>query len=598
MVGNSTILQHEVDRKGVNELPPCVLLHGGKYKIIKTLGKGGFGITYLAEQIAIRGMVCIKEFFPSTFYRRSGNSSLVEIKDEDNIELISRFKKKFLKEAQTISSMNHPNIVKVFDYFEENETAYYVMEYIEGESIQAKISNSPLDVATALNYINGVADALEYLHNRNTLHLDIKPHNIMVRSDGSVVVIDFGLAKHYDEESGSATTTTLGAHSDGYAPIEQYGGGSLSTFSPETDIYSLGATLYAMVVGSRPPRANELVRKGMLVIPDHIPHNVRNTIEQCMHYDMSNRPHNISEFRKLMYAHRSTLPKWLLWFIFVLLSISIVEIIILIGGSTSQDQPSGTHSTNVVEEGASGDDGNEGVVVGENSTGVTEEPKGDVFDIENYSYSVTTACGEVAEFSLDYPASGNPFLIRNVREWIVDELDSKYEGDINDPEALVDYFKQQDLKDDEGSYIRHVEFCYESDKVVSFGYFEALHWWGAANYFYRSYDGATFRKSDGKRFTWEQLQINEFNIKPLLEQKLMAYFNVTTEEELSECLMYDDTHTYGAIPLPQHTQPYINDGKIVVVYSEYEIARYGFEIEFTFEELKPYLSTSAIREYF
>lgn len=266
------------------ELQPNTLLKGGTYRIIDILGKGGFGITYLAEHTHMGRKVCIKEFFPTTFYRRDEVSQTATIKDEDNTVLCERFKQKFLKEARTISTLDNPHIVRVFDSFEEHGTAYYVMEYIEGESLQSLVSRKgALDEAAARRYISQVADALAYIHERNTLHLDIKPSNIMVRkSDGRAILIDFGLAKHYDEDSGSQTTTTIGGHSDGYAPIEQYDTGGIQMFSPETDIYSLGATLYFLVTGERPPRARVVGNQGLPAMPSKLSTSLRTAVESAM----------------------------------------------------------------------------------------------------------------------------------------------------------------------------------------------------------------------------------------------------------------------------------------------------------------------------
>ena len=305
------------------ELQPNTLLKGGTYRIIDILGKGGFGITYLAEHTHMGRKVCIKEFFPTTFYRRDEVSQTATIKDEDNTVLCERFKQKFLKEARTISTLDNPHIVRVFDSFEEHGTAYYVMEYIEGESLQSLVSRKGvLDEAAARRYISQVADALAYIHERNTLHLDIKPSNIMVRkSDGRAILIDFGLAKHYDEDSGSQTTTTIGGHSDGYAPIEQYDTGGIQMFSPETDIYSLGATLYFLVTGERPPRARVVGNQGLPAMPSKLSTSLRTAVESAMQFSIKQRPHSVTEFITTLDGGRDTKRKsrWWLWLLLLLL---------------------------------------------------------------------------------------------------------------------------------------------------------------------------------------------------------------------------------------------------------------------------------------
>ena len=308
------------------KLQPNTLLKGGTYRIIDTLGKGGFGITYLAGHTHMGRKVCIKEFFPTTLYRRDNVSQMATIKDEDNAAMCERYKQKFLKEARTISTLDNPHIVRVFDSFEEHGTAYYVMEYIEGESLQSLVSRKgALDETTARRYIGQVADALAYIHERNTLHLDIKPSNIMVRkSDGRAILIDFGLAKHYDEDSGSQTTTTIGGHSDGYAPIEQYDTGGVQVFSPETDIYSLGATLYFLVTGECPPRARVIGNQGLPAMPSKLSASLRKAVENAMEFSIKQRPHSVREFITTLNGGGTTKRgKWWLWLLITILLLAI-----------------------------------------------------------------------------------------------------------------------------------------------------------------------------------------------------------------------------------------------------------------------------------
>ena len=324
------------------ELKAGAILQNGRYRIISTLGKGGFGITYLAEHTQLRYNVCIKEFFPTTFYRRGEDSSALTIKDVDNTEIMRHFKEKFLKEARTLISMNQRNIVRVIDSFEENDTAYYVMEYIDGETLQVKILRGALPEALARKYAEQVADALEYIHSHNTLHLDIKPQNIMVRPDDSVVVIDFGLSKHYDDKTGKETTTAVGAYSDGYAPMEQYIGSGIHDFSPETDIYSLGATLFAMVMGKRPPKANEIDKYGLPKLPSHLSQSMRNAIRHSMMVNINMRPHSIAEFRKLFKPSKKSrwgciIPTIIVGAISLILTLFLVIVVIVLFSDPEPD---------------------------------------------------------------------------------------------------------------------------------------------------------------------------------------------------------------------------------------------------------------------
>jgi serine/threonine protein kinase len=284
------------------ELKSGTLLQGDKYRIIESIGRGGFGITYLAEHELTERKVCIKEFFPKDYYKRDGNSDVISLSSDGFAESMNRYKAKFIKEAQTIATLNHPNIIPIHDAFEENGTAYYVMDYIEGESLNDVVKRrGTLNEATAVRYIRQVADALNYIHERKVMHLDIKPGNVMLRSkDNSAMLIDFGLSKHYDAQSGEATSTTPIGVSHGYAPIEQYQDGGVKNFSPETDIYSLGATLYYLIMGVVPPQATAIGKGGIDNIPNRLSPGISHTIKQSMNYWKEDRPHSIKEFLALL----------------------------------------------------------------------------------------------------------------------------------------------------------------------------------------------------------------------------------------------------------------------------------------------------------
>ena len=283
------------------QLQGGTLLHGGSYRIIETLGRGGFGVTYLAEQVSLHRRVCIKEFFPKDYYKRDGDTGALTLSSDGFGEMMGKFKAKFVKEAQTIATLNHANIIPIHDVFEENNTCYYVMEYIEGESLSSIVKGSgALSEDVAVGYIKQVASALEHIHEQQIMHLDVKPGNIMVRTkDNRAILIDFGLSKHYDATSGEATSTTPVGVSHGYAPMEQYKQGGVNRFSPETDIYSLGATLYYLVTGNVPPQAADIPEEG-IVFPTDMSSNIRETIAKSMSYLRKDRPHTIKDFLALL----------------------------------------------------------------------------------------------------------------------------------------------------------------------------------------------------------------------------------------------------------------------------------------------------------
>ena len=245
------------------------LLQGGKYRIEKVLGQGGFGITYLAEQSMLERKVCIKEFFFKDYCERDESTSHVTLSTKSNKELVDRFRKKFLKEARVISKLHHDHIVQIHDIFEENSTAYYVMDYIEGESLGDMLKRVGfLPEQQALAYIKDVAGALAYIHSKSINHLDIKPGNIMLRrEDHRLLLIDFGVSKQYDEATFEGTTTTPVGISHGYSPAEQYRRNGVQSFSPQSDVYSLAATLYKLLTGVTPPEAIEIQDDGLPLKP-------------------------------------------------------------------------------------------------------------------------------------------------------------------------------------------------------------------------------------------------------------------------------------------------------------------------------------------
>ena len=281
------------------------MLMGGKYRIVRKLGQGGFGITYLAEHVVLRKRVAIKEFFFQQFCERDDGTSHVTVPTVGNRELVEKFRRKFVKEAQLIASkLSHPSIVGVTDVFDENGTSYYVMDYIEGRSLSDIIKErGRIGEAEAIAIIDSVCRALAYVHSRNINHLDIKPGNIMVEAEtGNVVLIDFGVAKQYDAATGEATTTTPVGRSHGYSPLEQYKVGGVSQFSPESDIYALGATLYKMLTGTTPPEAGDVAQDGLPPIPSDISASVRRAITAAIQTAKKDRPHTIAEFLDILHG--------------------------------------------------------------------------------------------------------------------------------------------------------------------------------------------------------------------------------------------------------------------------------------------------------
>lgn len=289
-------------KKSTYSLPIGSTLMQGKYRIVAVLGQGGFGITYKGEHTMLGTTVAIKEFFMKGACERDENSTHVTT-SQSNSELASRFRTKFLKEAKTLAALKHPNIIRVFDVFEDNGTAYYVMDYIEGNNLSDIVEGKGrLSEPLALKYIRQVANALDYLHQKKLLHLDVKPANILLdKNTGNAILIDFGVSKQYDQD-GQQTSTTPPAISKGYSPVEQYAQGSnVKTFSPATDIYSLAATLYKLVTGNTPPESNLLLNEDEQLppYPSNVSEATRNAIAECLQ-TRKKRPQSISEFLQLL----------------------------------------------------------------------------------------------------------------------------------------------------------------------------------------------------------------------------------------------------------------------------------------------------------
>lgn len=264
-------------------------LQGGKYRVIRMLGRGGFGITYQVFHTLLNKVYALKEFFPQDYCNRDSSTSHVKVATDGNRELVDRLRTRFISEARNIAGLRHHNIIGIHDVFEENGTAYFVMDYIDGLSLEDMVAErGALPVDEAVRYTLAIASALDYLHASRMTHYDVKPANIMVRSDdGTPVLIDFGLSKQYND-SGHSTSTLLVGLSHGYSALEQYSNDGVATFSPRADVYSLGATLYTLLTGAVPVAAPSRVGQEP-VLPPHIPEHIRRAVAWAMVTDANHR---------------------------------------------------------------------------------------------------------------------------------------------------------------------------------------------------------------------------------------------------------------------------------------------------------------------
>lgn len=231
----------------------------GIYRIDSYLSSGGFGNTYVATNIEFDERVAIKEFFMKGVTQRDDNQTTVSVSNSENTNSFLEQKEKFKKEARRIRQLKNEHIVSVHDLFEENGTAYYVMDYVDGENLSDRLKRKgrPMTEFEVNLILPQVLDALKAIHDADIWHLDLKPANIMVDKRGWVKLIDFGASKQLNVQKGGATTSTAISYTNGYAPREQMEQ-NYDKFGPWTDIYALGATLYNLLTNKRPPLPTDI----------------------------------------------------------------------------------------------------------------------------------------------------------------------------------------------------------------------------------------------------------------------------------------------------------------------------------------------------
>lgn len=295
-------------RNNMNALKAGTTLQKGKYTISRVLGAGTFGITYMANtrvqmngplgQMDVTVNVAVKEFYMKDINVRTSDGANIEGTQN---ALVKDYRHKFRKEAENLAKLHHKNIVQVVDVFDENNTTYYVMQYIEGMSLDSFIaSKGRVSAEDTILIAAQIGQALSYMHQRHMLHLDLKPGNIMLDKQGQVHLIDFGLSKQYDSNGEPESSTSIGMGTPGYAPIEQANRmGQGKQFQATIDVYAFGATVYKMLTGRRPDDASVILNDGFpfgFLQQLGVQQNMINAVQRAMAPQRNARFQTVTEF--------------------------------------------------------------------------------------------------------------------------------------------------------------------------------------------------------------------------------------------------------------------------------------------------------------
>lgn len=296
--------------KDLSSLPIGTLLKG-KYRIKSHLSSGGFGKTYLAEYGSRNTKVAIKEFFMNTANKREADGVTVSVdRTKENADAFDSQLAKFKKEYERLKQISNVHVVKVHECFEENGTAYYVMDYVEGDDLKGRLKQrgTPYAEKTVLGYLKKILDGLAAIHSAGLLYLDIKPANIMVTARGYVKLIDLGASKDYMQGAG-ATIFSGVARTNRYAPPEQIDG-SYDKLGPWTDFYALGATIYYLLTCNEIPTWTELNedkssdKRNALPMPG-ISQETKSLVVWLMNKDREKRPRSVSEILTRMNSKKT-----------------------------------------------------------------------------------------------------------------------------------------------------------------------------------------------------------------------------------------------------------------------------------------------------
>lgn len=286
------------DSQRSNLLPESTLLHG-RYKVHHYLSSGGFGNTYYALDTQLNNkVVAVKEFFVKGMTHREDDQRTVTVSNVINSEQFDKLRRKFHKEAERMANLGDcDHVCSVTDLFEENSTSYYVMQYIDGESLQQRVSeHGPLPEAEIRQILVQMLDALDDIHAKGICHFDIKPGNIMINKKGKAVLIDFGASKIIQDDQEATHSVTSLCYTPYYAPGEQVAQ-AYDKFGPWTDLYALGATIYYLLTGLRPPIVSDIEDDGAdaFKFPPTVSSAMRGIILWLMQPSRKRRPQTAAE---------------------------------------------------------------------------------------------------------------------------------------------------------------------------------------------------------------------------------------------------------------------------------------------------------------
>ncbi len=287
-----------------HQLKPLTILQG-KYLVGDVLGEGGFGITYIGMDMQLEMKVAIKEFYPNGYAsRESMNTSALTIYSGQSEKVVLKWRENFLREARTLARVNNlSGVVGVREFFQENNTAYIIMDYVEGQTLKdyAKANGGRIQASFLLPAIEPVITSLQKVHEQGLIHRDISPDNIMLGPDGSMKLLDFGAARDFQGGGERSLSVML---KPGYAPAEQYSSGGDQ--GPWTDVYAMAGTIYKCLTGVTPPEAMDRLRTDELVPPNRAGAGLNPAQEQALLRALAvykeNRSQSMDELHQGLYG--------------------------------------------------------------------------------------------------------------------------------------------------------------------------------------------------------------------------------------------------------------------------------------------------------